>query len=55
MALRSVRSAYDLGSLARLVGYRMGDQYLELFRASEGTLSYWSRLHLQLLAPTNLH
>jgi hypothetical protein len=29
--------------------------YLELFRASKGTLSRWSRLHLQSLAPTNLH
>jgi hypothetical protein len=29
--------------------------YLELFRASEGTLSRWSRLHLQPLAPTNPH
>jgi hypothetical protein len=28
--------------------------YLELFRASEGTLSLWYRLHLQS-APTNLH
>jgi hypothetical protein len=27
--------------------------YLELLRASEGTLSRWSRLHLQSLAPTN--
>jgi hypothetical protein len=26
--------------------------YLELLRASEGTLSRWSRLHLQSLAPT---
>jgi hypothetical protein len=26
--------------------------YLEPFRASEGTLSRWSRLHLQSLAPT---
>jgi hypothetical protein len=25
--------------------------YLELLRASEGTLSRWSRLHLQSLAP----
>jgi hypothetical protein len=35
----------------------MGDQkfYLELLRASEGTLSSWSRLHLQVLAPTNPH
>jgi hypothetical protein len=34
----------------------MGDTkiyYLELFRASEGMLSRWSRLHLQSLAPTN--
>jgi hypothetical protein len=27
----------------------------KLIRASEGTLSFWSRLHLQALAPTNLH
>jgi hypothetical protein len=26
--------------------------YLELLRASEGTLNHWSRLHLQSLAPT---
>jgi hypothetical protein len=26
--------------------------YLELLRASGGTLSRWSRLHLQSLAPT---
>jgi hypothetical protein len=26
--------------------------YLELLRASEGTLSRWTRLHLQSLAPT---
>jgi hypothetical protein len=29
--------------------------YLKLLRASEGTLSHWSRLHLQTLAPTNQH
>jgi hypothetical protein len=29
--------------------------YLELFRTSEGTLSRWSRLHLQSLAPTKPH
>jgi hypothetical protein len=29
--------------------------YLELFHASEGTLSRWSRLHSQSLAPTNPH
>jgi hypothetical protein len=27
--------------------------YLELFRALESTLNYWSRLHLQSLAPNN--
>jgi hypothetical protein len=29
--------------------------YLELLRASEGTLSRWFRQHLQSLVPTNLH
>jgi hypothetical protein len=29
--------------------------YLELLPALEGTLSRWSRLHLQLLAPNNPH
>jgi hypothetical protein len=29
--------------------------YLELLRASGGTLSHWTRLHLQSLAPTNPH
>jgi hypothetical protein len=29
--------------------------YLELLRASEGTLSRWSRVHLQSLAPANPH
>jgi hypothetical protein len=35
----------------------MGDKiyYLELIRASEGTLSRWSRLQLQPLVPTNSH
>jgi hypothetical protein len=28
---------------------------LELLHPSEGTLSCWSRLHLQSLAPTNPH
>jgi hypothetical protein len=38
--------------LSQVEGHRMGDQnYLELLRASEGTLSCWSR-HLQSLAPT---
>jgi hypothetical protein len=29
--------------------------YLEFLRASEGSLSRWSRLHLRSLAPTNPH
>jgi hypothetical protein len=29
--------------------------YLELLRPTEDTLSRWSRLHLQSLAPTNPH
>jgi hypothetical protein len=29
--------------------------YLDFLRASEGTLSRWSRLHLQSLAPINPH
>jgi hypothetical protein len=40
------------------ISHWMGDQkihYLQLLRASEGTLSRWSRLHLQSLAPTNPH
>jgi hypothetical protein len=37
-----------------MASLRMGDKiyYLELLRASEGTLRRWSRLHLQSLAPT---
>jgi hypothetical protein len=37
-----------------MAGHRMDDQnyYFELIRASEGTLSRWSRLHLQSLTPT---
>jgi hypothetical protein len=40
-----------------MVSHGMGDQnlHLELLRASEGTLSRWSRLHLQSLTPTNPH
>jgi hypothetical protein len=29
--------------------------YLELLRASVGTLSSWSRVHFQSLSATNLH
>jgi hypothetical protein len=35
-------------------GWVTKNYYLGLFRASEGTLSRWFRLHLQLLAPTIL-
>jgi hypothetical protein len=51
----SVCSAYNRESLATFVkaGHEIGKMhYLELLRASEGTLSLWSRLHLQLLVPT---
>jgi hypothetical protein len=35
-----------------VVSHRMGEiYYLELLRASEGTSSRWSRIHLQSLAP----
>jgi hypothetical protein len=39
--MQSLRSAYDRGNLATLVGHRMGGQnYLELLRVPEGMLSY---------------
>jgi hypothetical protein len=38
-----------------VIGWVTKIYYLELLRASEGTLSRWSRLHLQLLVPTNPH
>jgi hypothetical protein len=38
-----------------VIGWITKMYYLTLLRASEGTLSRWSRLHLQLLAPTNPH
>jgi hypothetical protein len=34
-----------------VIGWVTKIYYLELLRASEGTLSRWSRLHLQSLAP----
>jgi hypothetical protein len=34
------------------IGWETKIYYLELLRASEGTLSRWPRLHLQSLAPT---
>jgi hypothetical protein len=35
-----------------VIGWVAKIYYLEFLRASECTLSHWSRLHLQLLAPT---
>jgi hypothetical protein len=35
-----------------VIGWVTKIYYLELFRASEGTLSRWCQLHLQSLAPT---
>jgi hypothetical protein len=35
-----------------VIGWVTKIYYLELLRASEGTLNRWSRLHLQSLAPT---
>jgi hypothetical protein len=57
MATRLVRSACDPESKAMLVGHRMGDQkfIISSLCALEGTLSRWSRLHLQTLASINPH
>jgi hypothetical protein len=61
IAPRLVRLACDRGSKATLsmVSHGMGDQkpyHLELLtRLTQGTLSRWSRLHLQSLTPTNPH
>ncbi|RVE46251.1 hypothetical protein evm_009075 [Chilo suppressalis] len=38
-----------------VIGWVTKNFYLEFLRASEGTLSRWSRLHLQSLAPANPH
>jgi hypothetical protein len=38
-----------------VIGWVTKIYYLELLRASEGTLSRWSRMYLQSLAPTNPH
>jgi hypothetical protein len=37
-----------------IIGWVTKIYYLEILRALEGTLSHWSRLHLQSLAPTAL-
>jgi hypothetical protein len=58
MALLSVRFNIRSRKLSNVVSHWMGDPkqnyYLKLLRALEGTLSCWSRLHLQSSAPTNL-
>jgi hypothetical protein len=58
MAPRSVRFGVRLRKLSN-VGQSLDGwtkiKYLELLRASEGTLSRWSRLRLQSFAPTNPH
>jgi hypothetical protein len=38
-----------------VIGWVTKNYYLELLLASEGTLSRWSQLHLQSLAPTKPH
>jgi hypothetical protein len=56
MARCQCDSPCDRGSYATLVSHGMGDQcIIELLRVSKGTVSRWSWVHLQLLAPTNPH
>jgi hypothetical protein len=50
-----VRSRKLLSNVGQSLDRRPKIYYLELLRASEVTLSRWSRLHLQSLAPTNPH
>jgi hypothetical protein len=59
MASWSMRSASDRGlsdelkrSPKSVLGWVIKIYYLEILCASEGTLSRYSRLHLQSLAPT---
>jgi hypothetical protein len=51
--IRYFISAYRIEELDGLSNVLKGQKiyYLELHRSSEGTLSRWSRLHLQSLAP----
>jgi hypothetical protein len=57
MALRSVRFGVRSRKLSNVLSiiWMTKIYYLELLRALEGTLSRWSRLHLQSLVPTNPH
>jgi hypothetical protein len=50
-ARRAVAEAKQC-SQRSVIGWITKIYYLELLRATEGTLSRWSRLHLQSLAPT---
>jgi hypothetical protein len=54
MAPRSVRSRKLGNVLKSVIGWVPETYYFELLRASEGTLSRWSRLHLQSLAPATV-
>jgi hypothetical protein len=58
MASRSVRfgvQSRKLSNVGQSLHELLKKYYLELLRASKGTLSRWSRLHLQSLAHTNPH
>jgi hypothetical protein len=56
MAPRSLRQAIvEVKQCWSIIGWVTKIYYLELLRASEGTLSRWSRLHLQSLKSTNPH
>jgi hypothetical protein len=49
-------SSMDVVSLTAVISQmKIKIYYLELLRSSEDTLSRWSRLHLQSLAPANSH
>jgi hypothetical protein len=58
MAPRSVRfgvRSRKLSNIGQLLDGLPKIYFLELLRASKGSLSRWSLLHLQLLIPTNPH
>jgi hypothetical protein len=58
MAPRSVRfdvRSLKLSNVGRSLDGGPKIYYLELLRASEDTLSRWSRLYLQSLTPTKPH
>jgi hypothetical protein len=58
MAPRSVHfgvQSRKLSNVGQLLDGWPKFYYFDLLRAAEGTLSRWSRLYLQSLAPTNPH